>query len=185
MERFVFFNKSLPGLVVVQRMAVEDHRGFLSRIFCGDEFIEAGVNKQIVQINHTYTKMKGTVRGLHFQCPPYAETKLITCLKGIVFDVAVDLRKGSPTFLQWYGEVISAVNRRSLLVPEGFAHGFQTLTKDCELVYLHTAPYRPDSERGVRYNDPAIGIVWPLEIVDLSQRDASYPLLENFEGIEI
>jgi dTDP-4-dehydrorhamnose 3,5-epimerase len=185
MKRFEFIKTDLPNLLVVQRTAVEDYRGFLSRIFCAEEFIDAGVDKPVVQINHTFTKMKGAVRGLHFQRPPYAEMKLVTCLQGEVFDVAVDLRRNSPTFLKWHGEVLSDANRRSLLIPEGFAHGFQTLTEDCELIYLHTAAYQPDAEGGLRCDDPVIGIAWPLEIVDLSQRDVSHPLLKNFGGLEI
>jgi dTDP-4-dehydrorhamnose 3,5-epimerase len=186
MKRFEFIPTALPFLMVVQRKAIEDHRGFLSRIYCAEEFREAGIDKPIVQINHTYTKIKGAVRGLHFQFYPHAETKLVTCIKGEILDVAVDLRRNSPTFLRWHGEILSGANDKSLLIPEGYAHGFQTLTENCELIYLHTAAYQPDSEGGIRYNDPAIHISWPHLVTDVSQRDASHRLLsDHFEGIPL
>lgn len=142
------------------------------------------MHKPIVQINHTLTRLKGTVRGMHYQLPPYAEIKMVSCLHGEVFDVAVDLRKGSPTFLQWRGEVLSAANRRSLLIPEGFAHGFQALSGDCELVYLHTASHRPDAEGGLNVMDPALAIAWPLAIGEVSERDGNHKLIEkDFQGI--
>ena len=144
-ERFDILRTKLPGLELIQRRPIEDGRGFLERLFCADELGPLLAGKAIVQINRTSTSRRGTVRGLHFQYPPYAETKLISCLQGEVFDVAVDLRRGSPTFLSWHGEILSAANHRTLLIPEGFAHGFQTATDDCELLYLHTAPYRPAS----------------------------------------
>ncbi|WP_298160274.1 dTDP-4-dehydrorhamnose 3,5-epimerase family protein, partial [Ferrovum sp.] len=141
MSRFDFVVTPLGGLMLVQRRAVEDDRGFLSRFYCSEEFRQAGIDKSVDQINHTLTRKKGAVRGLHFQYPPHAESKLVSCLKGEILDVAVDLRRDSPTFLHWHGEVLSAENRRSLLIPVGFAHGFQALTEDCELIYLHTASY--------------------------------------------
>lgn len=186
MKRFEFIETALPPLVVVQRTAIEDHRGFLSRIFCAEEFREAGIDKAIVQINHTFTAMKGAVRGLHFQRYPHAETKIVTCIKGEVFDVAIDLRCNSPTFLRWHGEILSGGNRRSLLVPEGYAHGFQTITENCELIYLHTAAFQPDAEGGIRYNDPAINISWPYPASDVSERDASHTLISsNFSGVSV
>jgi dTDP-4-dehydrorhamnose 3,5-epimerase len=186
MKRFEFIPTTLPFLMVLQRNAIEDHRGLLSRIYCAEEFREAGIDKPIVQINHTCTNTKGAVRGLHFQHYPYAEVKLITCINGEVFDVAIDLRRNSPTFLQWHSEILSGANRKSLLIPEGYAHGFQTLTENCELIYLHTAAYEPDAEGGIRYNDPAVNISWPHRVTDVSQRDASHPLLsDRFEGISV
>ncbi len=184
MKRFEFIPTALPLLMVVQRKAIEDQRGFLSRLYCAEEFCKAGLDKPIAQISHTFTNRKGAVRGLHFQHFPHAETKLVTCINGEIFDVAIDLRRNSPTFLQWHGEVLSGTNRRSLFIPEGCAHGFQTLTENCELIYLHTAPYQPDAEGGIRYNDPAVNISWPLRATDVSPRDASHPLLlNNFEGV--
>jgi dTDP-4-dehydrorhamnose 3,5-epimerase len=185
-SRFDFHPTPLEGLWVVQRKAIEDQRGFLSRLYCAEEFREAGIDKPITQINQTFTTMKGAVRGLHFQHFPHAETKLVTCINGKIFDVAVDLRRNSPTFLQWHSEVLSSANRRSLFIPEGYAHGFQTLTENCELIYLHTATYQPDAEGGIRYNDPAVNISWPLRATYVSQRDASHPLLSNnFVGVLI
>jgi dTDP-4-dehydrorhamnose 3,5-epimerase len=171
-------------LKLVQRKAIEDHRGFLSRFYCVEEFAEAGINKPIAQVNHTLTRKKGAVRGLHFQCPPHAETKLVSCLRGEVWDVAVDLRSGSPTFLQWHGEILSAANRKSLLIPEGYAHGFQALTEDCELIYLHTAAYYPGAEGALNIADPRLSIAWPLPIGDLSERDRNHSLIDqNFQGL--
>lgn len=184
MSRFDFIPTPLSGLALVQRKAAEDHRGFLSRFYCAEEFRAAGLNKPIAQINHTLTRKKGAVRGLHFQYPPHAETKLVSCLKGEVWDVAVDLRHDSSTFLRWYGEILSAENRKSLLIPEGYAHGFQTLTEDCELIYLHTAAYHPEAEGALNVADPALNITWPLPIGDLSDRDRSHPFISPvFRGI--
>lgn len=185
MARFDFVRTSIAGLMLVQRQRFEDSRGFLSRFYCAEEFKALGVDQPIAQINHTLTRRKGAVRGMHFQSPPHAETKVVSCLHGEVFDVAVDLRKKSPTFLQWHGAVLSAENQRSLLIPEGFAHGFQALTDDCELIYLHTAPYQPAAEGAVNVNDPRLAIAWPLEITEISERDRAHPLLPSeFEGIE-
>lgn len=168
----------------MQRKVVEDHRGFLSRFYCAEEFRWAGINKPIAQINHTLTRNKGVVRGLHFQHPPHAEIKLVSCLKGEVWDVAVDLRHDSPTFLQWYGEILSAENRKSLLIPEGYAHGFQTLTEDCELIYLHTAAYHPEAEGALNVADPRLNIAWPLPIDDISERDRTHQFIgSDFPGI--
>jgi len=183
-SRFTFHATPLSGLVVVERKPIEDDRGILCRNYCAEEFRDAGLWKPIVQINQTLTWRKGSVRGLHFQHPPHAETKIVYCIKGEIFDVAVDLRKGSPTFLRWHGEILSAANRRSLLVPEGFAHGFQTLVEECELIYLHTASYMPHAEDGLNVLDPRFMIAWPLEISELSERDRAHPRLAvDFEGI--
>lgn len=176
----------LKDLLVVQRKAIEDERGFLSRFYCADEFQQAGMDMPIVQINHTLTRKKGAVRGLHFQHSPHAEKKMVSCLYGEVWDVAVDLRKDSPTFLHWHAEVLSAVNRKSLLIPEGFAHGFQTMTDDCELIYLHSSAYHPESEDALNVNDPQLSIRWPLAITELSERDRNHKLIEqNFQGINV
>jgi dTDP-4-dehydrorhamnose 3,5-epimerase len=184
MARFEFIPTPLQGLQVVQRLAISDERGFLSRFYCADEFLAAGINKPIAQINHTLTRQQGAVRGLHFQHPPYAETKLVSCLHGKIWDVAVDLRYNSPTFLHWHGEILSAENRKSLLIPEGYAHGFQALTPDCELIYLHTEAYHPEAEGGLRVTDQRLNITWQLPISELSPRDGNHPFISSdFHGI--
>ncbi|MFH1707283.1 MAG: dTDP-4-dehydrorhamnose 3,5-epimerase [Planctomycetota bacterium] len=185
-SRFDFITTPLSGLTVVQRKTIEDGRGFFSRFYCADEFRAAGLQKPIVQINHSFTRKKGAVRGLHFQNPPHTEAKVVSCLNGEIFDVAVDLRKGSLTFLCWHGGTLSSCNHKSLLIPEGFAHGFQTLTEDCELIYLHTASYAPDAEGGLNVRDPRLAIKWPLDITELSDRDRAYPGVgDGFEGIRL
>lgn len=184
MSRFDFIPTPLAGLILVQRKVIEDHRGSLSRFYCADEFREMGVEKRVVQINHTLTRAKGAVRGLHFQHPPYAETKVVSCVQGAVFDVAVDLRQDSPTFLHWHGVILSALNRQSLLIPEGFAHGFQTLSDNCELIYLHTVEYHLKAEGALNVADPRLGIAWPLVTTDISERDRNHKLLDqDFKGI--
>jgi len=187
MSRFDFIQTSLPDLMLVQRKAAEDNRGFLSRFYCIEAFAEAGMEKPIVQINQTLTRKKGAVRGLHFQHPPHTEIKFVSCLKGEVLDVAVDIRRTSPTFLQWHGEILSAANHKSLLIPEGYAHGFQALTEDCELIYLHTSAYHPDAEGALNVTDPALSIDWPLPVIDLSKRDQNHPFVNNinFKGITL
>ena len=185
-KRFDFLLTPLEGLLVVQRKPVEDQRGFFCRFFCAEEFQAAGLRKPIAQINHTYTVKKGAVRGLHFQYPPYSEGKIVSCLCGEVYDVAVDIRKGSPTFLHWHGEILSATNQRSLLIPEGFAHGFQTLTENCELLYLHSEAFHPQAEGALHIADPRIGIVWPIAMTELSERDRSHPVIgSDFEGLSL
>jgi dTDP-4-dehydrorhamnose 3,5-epimerase len=184
MARFEFAATPIAEVMRVQRTAIEDDRGYLSRLYCADEFALTGL-ASIAQINHTLTRKKGAVRGLHYQLQPFAECKLVSCLRGEVFDVAVDLRQGSPTFLKWHAEVLSADNRCSLLIPEGCAHGFQALTDDCELAYLHSAAFAPDAERALNAADPRLAIAWPLAISEWSERDRSHPLLTaDFRGIE-
>jgi dTDP-4-dehydrorhamnose 3,5-epimerase len=185
-RRFDFLTTPLAGLFVVQRKPIEDQRGFFCRFFCAEEFQAVGLKKTIAQINHTITVIKGAVRGLHFQNPPYSEGKIVSCLCGEVYDVAVDIRRGSPTFLQWHGEILSAANQRSLLISEGFAHGFQTLTENCELLYLHSEPFHPQAEGALHVADPGIGIVWPIAMTELSERDRSHPFISpDFEGISL
>ena len=184
MSEFFISDTPIQDLKVLQRKLIEDTRGSLSRIFCAAQLDIAGWGMPISQINHTVTKNRGTVRGLHFQRKPFAEMKLISCLRGKVWDVAVDLRKDSPTFLQWHAEELSSQNHRALLIPDGFAHGFQTMSDDCELLYMHSAPYTREAEAGIRPNDPRLQIPWPLEFYEISERDASHPLLnKQFEGI--
>ncbi len=183
---FDFLTTPLQGLVIVQRKSIEDRRGFFSRFYCADEFRVVGFNSPIAQINHSLTVRKGAVRGLHFQHLPYAETKIVSCIKGKVFDVAVDVRQDSPTFLQWHGEILSAGNDKSLLIPDGFAHGFQALIENCELIYLHTTPYKTDAEGALNVQDPRIAVEWPLDIAELSDRDRSHPFVKlDFKGIRL
>jgi dTDP-4-dehydrorhamnose 3,5-epimerase len=185
-SRFVLHDLPLAGLKLVERQRVGDARGYLSRLFCAEELAAAGWRKAVVQINHTCTMRRGIVRGMHFQRPPYAEMKLVSCLRGEVWDVAVDLRAGSPTFLQWHAERLSAKNGRALLIPEGFAHGFQAVSDEAELLYLHSAPYAPQVEGGLHPLDPRLSIAWPLPLETLSERDAGHALLdEAFEGVSL
>lgn len=186
MNRFNVTDLPLAGLKRVERQHRGDARGFLSRLFCAEELAEAGWRKPVAQINQTVTARRGAVRGMHFQHPPHAEMKLVTCLRGAIFDVAVDLRQGSPTFLRWHGEELSAENRRALLIPEAFAHGFQTLSDDCELIYVHSAPYNAEAEGGLSPRDPALAIAWPLAIAELSDRDDGHPPVgPAFKGVTL
>lgn len=184
MSRFKVLATPLHGLAAVERQCVEDARGFFSRFFCAEELRDAGFRMPVAQMNHTLTRRRGAVRGLHFQNPPDAEDKLVSCIRGEVFDVAVDIRSGSPTFLQWHAEILSADNFRSLLITKGFAHGFQTLRDDCELVYLHSTPYVQAAEGALNARDSALAINWPLEITEMSERDARHPFISaTFAGL--
>jgi len=186
MPSFELIDTALSGLKIMQRKAKNDARGFFSRFYCIDELSIAGFDEPISQINQTLTKEKGTVRGMHYQNPPYSEIKIVSCTKGKVFDVAVDLRKGSPTFLHWHAEVLSAENLKGLLIPKGFAHGFQALTDECELIYLHSHPYVKESEGGLNVNDEKLGISWPLAINDLSERDRMQTMIKkDFKGLVV
>ncbi len=184
MSRLTITDLPLTGVKRVERKRLGDERGFFSRLFCAQELSAAGWSRPIAQVNHTYTARRGTVRGLHFQYPPYAEMKLITCIRGEIWDIAVDVRAGSETFLHSCAETISADNGYALLIPEGFAHGFQTLTDDVELLYCHSARYAAEAEAGLNARDPKIAITWPLEITELSSRDAQHaPLSKDFTGV--
>ena len=180
--RFNIHLTSLEGAAIVERKPITDSRGLFERIFCSEELGELFGSRTIAQINRSRTMFRGCVRGMHFQRPPYAECKLVTCLRGEVFDVAVDLRKNSPTYLRWHAAILSESNHLAFLIPEGFAHGFQTLAESCELLYLHSAPYVPESEDGIRPDDPALSISWPEEITEISLRDASHPLIDPNTG---
>ena len=174
------------GVKTVQRTRREDSRGFLQRLFCQRDLQPVLSTREVKQINHTNTKYAGTVRGLHFQLPPYAETKLVSCVRGEVWDVAVDLRADSPTFLHYHSQLISDSNQLSLLLPEGVAHGFQAMCDDCELVYLHTETYEPDFESGINVLDEALNIPWPLPITELSERDQRLTFITgSFEGVTV
>jgi dTDP-4-dehydrorhamnose 3,5-epimerase len=186
MSRFTVTDLPLPGLKLVERHRVGDARGFLNRLFCAEQLVAAGWVKPVAQINHTYTARRGAVRGMHFQYPPHSEMKLVSCLRGEVWDVVVDVRAGSSTFLRWHAEFLSAHNDRALLIPEGFAHGFQALTNDVEMLYCHSVDYAEKAEAGLNHQDARLDITWPLPITELSARDANHPLiLSEFEGVHL
>jgi dTDP-4-dehydrorhamnose 3,5-epimerase len=180
-----FIETPLSGAYVIELEPFRDERGLFARTFCQEEFAKIGFDKQIVQINYSITRKKGAIRGMHYQRPPASEIKIIRCLQGKVFDVMVDLRAGSPTFMQWHSVELSKDNMRMVYIPEGFAHGFQALTDNAELIYHHSALYRPEYERGLRFDDPALAIAWPLPTGIISIKDQSYSLIDNnFKGIE-
>jgi dTDP-4-dehydrorhamnose 3,5-epimerase len=183
-DRFAILATSIDGLHVLQRKPLGDDRGYLERLYCAEELGSLVAGKQIEQVNHTLSASRGTVRGLHFQYPPHGEIKFVHCLRGRVFDVAVDLRHRSPTFLHWHAEILDGGNFRTLVIPAGFAHGFQTLSDDCEMLYFHTAAYARDAEGGLNPRDPRLAISWPLSVAGLSPRDAGHPMLsEDFKGL--
>ncbi|MER3499273.1 MAG: dTDP-4-dehydrorhamnose 3,5-epimerase [Chitinophagaceae bacterium] len=174
----------LAGSYIIHVKPFSDNRGWFARYYCKNDFQKIGHDKEWVQMNHSVTYKKGTIRGMHFQVHPYREIKMVKCISGTVYDVIIDLRKDSNTFLKWFGVELSAENKKMLYIPEGFAHGFQTLSDNCELIYHHSDFYRPGSEAGVRYDDPLINIQWPLPAQNLSERDLLHPYLtENFTGI--
>jgi len=174
----------LKGAYVIDHDVKTDPRGAFARTFCRNEFSEAGIEIDFVQFNHSWNTAKGTLRGMHYQLPPFRENKLIRCVSGKVFDVLVDLRKDSPTFLQYVSVELSEENCRSVYIPEGFAHGFQTLSENSQLLYHHTEYYKPSFEGGLRFDDPLLGIKWPGDVAVISDRDKSHPLLnKSFKGI--
>lgn len=184
MSRFALQATPLAGVMVVQRLRLGDERGFLSRLFCADELQAAGWTGPVAQVNHTRTARRGCIRGLHFQRAPHAEAKLVSCLRGEVYDVAVDLRPASPTYLRWHAVHLSADNGRALLLPEGCAHGFQTLVDDVEMLYLHSAAYTPQAEGGLHPLDERLAIAWPMPATEMSARDRAHPrLAETLHGV--
>ena len=184
MSCFDFQQTSLSGLTLVKRDRHFDDRGFFSRLFCASQLSEHGWVGPIEQINHSFTRRSGTVRGMHCQTTPYSEMKLVTCIKGKIWDVAIDLRESSPTFLEWHGETLSEDNLNALLIPEGFAHGFQSLSDDVEIVYCHNKAYRPEHELALNPVDPSLKLQWPIEISEISGRDKNRRwITKNFKGI--
>lgn len=175
MSRFEISASPIVGVKILQRKQIGDERGRLQRLYCKNELSPFLEHRSIEQVNHTYTAKAGTVRGMHYQKAPFEETKVISCIRGMIYDVVVDLRKDSPSFCKWHAEILSAENCKSLLVPEGFAHGFQTLSDDSELIYLHTAQYEPQAEAGINPFAPNLEIYWPLEPTLVSERDRSHP----------
>jgi len=179
-----FHPTPLTGVYLAESAPITDHRGALTRLFCGNDLASVLGSRRIIQINYTQTRLAGAVRGLHLQHAPHAEMKMIRCLKGRVWDVAVDLRADSATFLRWHAEELSPQNGKMMIIPEGVAHGFQALEADSELLYLHTAAYAPEAEAGFSCSDGKLDIRWPLPILDLSARDASHPLIPpDFSGV--
>jgi len=171
----VFTETKLKGVVTIEPELQEDERGFFARTFDQKEFEARGLNPRVVQCNISFNKKKGTLRGMHYQIAPYQEAKLVCCTKGAIYDVIIDLRKASPTLRQWVAVKLTAENRRMLYIPEGFAHGFQTLEDNTEVFYQISEFYHPEASRGVRWNDPAFRIVWPNDITVVSDRDREYP----------
>lgn len=170
-----FTETKLKGAYIIEVDEISDSRGFFGRLWCKEEMDAMGLNSELAQSNVSLSKKKGTVRGMHFQLSPYPETKLVRCTRGAVYDVIVDLRRESPTFLQWIGVELTAENRRMIYVPEHFAHGFITLEDNSEVYYLVTEFYRKDKEGGYRWNDPAFNIKWPLEMTEISDKDLNHP----------
>ena len=181
-----FIPSNIDGLYTIGLKKLVDDRGLFARTYCKNEFQQIGFDKEFVQFNHSFNKQKGTIRGMHFQQMPFAETKLIRCVQGAVYDVAVDIREGSPTFLHWFGVELSEENMLSILIPEGFAHGFQALEDNSALIYHHTAFYTPNADAGLRFDDPALNIDWKLPPVNVTEKDKNYKLIDkDFKGIKI
>ena len=183
-EAVNILDTAVADLLIVRSTPHHDDRGAFVRLFCAEELQPVLGGRQIAQVNHSRTTDAGTVRGLHFQRPPHAEMKMVRCVRGRLWDVAVDLRSGSPTFLQWHAQELTPDEPEMLVIPEGFAHGFQALEPDSELLYLVTEFYNPSSEGGLRYDDPRLGIEWPLPPQGVSSRDLAHPLLgADFNGV--
>ncbi|MGZ5277686.1 MAG: dTDP-4-dehydrorhamnose 3,5-epimerase [Caldimonas sp.] len=175
---------AISGVWEIETAPRADERGSLTRVFCAAAFERVVPGLGFVQVNHSITLQRGTIRGLHFQRPPSAEWKLIRCLRGRVFDVAADLREGSPTFGRWHAVELSEDNQREILIPPGCAHGFQTLAERCELLYQHSEAYAPEREDGVRHDDPRLAIAWPEPVTSLSPRDRGLRLIDaGFESV--
>ena len=187
MNRLTITDTPISGVKLVQRQQLNDQRGYLARLFCAQELAQAGWHTPVAQINLTLTHKRGTVRGLHYQNAPDVEMKLVTCVRGAVWDVAVDLRADSPTFLHWHAQHLSADSGLALLIPEGCAHGFQTLSDDAELLYCHSAAYSPKSDTGLNALDARLAIAWPLPVAVslMSDRDERLPTVDAcFYGVQ-
>jgi dTDP-4-dehydrorhamnose 3,5-epimerase len=171
----IFTETRLKGAFLVEPKNIEDHRGFFARAWCRDEFAQHGLNPNMLQLNLGFSHKKGTLRGMHYQTAPHAEAKFMRCTRGAIFDVIVDLRPDSPTHRQWVGYELTADNHKMLYAPEGFAHGYQTLTDDAEMYYMTTGVYAKESATGVMFNDPAFEIQWPLAVQVISDADEKWP----------
>jgi dTDP-4-dehydrorhamnose 3,5-epimerase len=180
-----FYPTPLDGAYTIELEKRGDDRGFFARLYCQHEFKSAGIPTEVVQINNSLSAKAGTLRGMHYQLPPAAETKIVRCIRGALYDVIIDLRPDSSTFCKWFGTELSAENRSMMYVPQGFAHGFITLADDTEAFYLVNAFYAPGAERGLRFNDPRFNIVWPQTPVDISDKDRNWPDFEpGFHGTD-
>lgn len=180
----IFEETILQGSYIISPKILEDNRGWFSRFFCKTEFIKIGHSKEWVQMNHSFTSKKGSIRGMHFQKPPFEEIKMVRCIAGAVYDVIVDIRENSSTFLQHFGLELSDANKKMIYIPTGFAHGFQTLTDDAELIYHHTEFYRPEAESALHFKDPILNIDWPLIPTEVSERDSNHKFLtQHFKGL--
>jgi dTDP-4-dehydrorhamnose 3,5-epimerase len=178
-----FMETPLPGAFLIDPEPRGDDRGFFARVFCAEEFAAAGLETRFVQINNSWSRHRGTLRGLHYQVEPHAEVKVVRAVSGALWDVMLDVREGSRTFGRWFGAELTAANRRMMYVPRGFAHGFVTLTDETEALYLVSTPYEAASERGVRWDDPAFGISWPVQPAVLSDKDRGHPDFEPGRGL--
>ena len=182
----IFKELNLKGAFLITPEPYTDNRGFFLRSFCSNEFAQQGLENTFIQMNHSGTKTVGSIRGMHFQYPPYSEIKVVKCIKGAIFDVLIDLRKDSPTFLQWQAVELNVENMQSVYIPEGFAHGFQTLTDDAEIIYLVSNVYNKESEGGIRFDDPAIAIKWKVPVTIMSEKDLGIPYINStFKGIKL
>jgi dTDP-4-dehydrorhamnose 3,5-epimerase len=168
----------LHGAYLIEPELLQDERGFFARVYCSEEFEQNGLNPRVAQCSTSFNRKRGTLRGMHYQIAPYAEVKLVRCTMGAIYDVIIDLRPKSPSYMKWIAVELSSTNRRSMYVPEGFAHGYQTLEDNTEVYYQISEAYHPDHARGVRWDDPSIGIKWPLADPILSDKDCSYPDIE-------
>ena len=171
--------------ILIDQEQISDARGFFARLLCREELESHGIDANIMQCNNTLTRQHGSIRGFHFQRPPKAESKIVRCVKGAILDVAVDLRAGSTTFGKYCSRELTDSNRSMMAIPPGFAHGFQTLTNDAELIYFHSESYSPEREGGVNPLDPDIGVAWPLPVVDISERDRQLPGLRELEPVKL
>lgn len=174
----IFRETELSGAFIIEIEKKNDERGFFARACCADEFSKRGLVSQFVQCNISYNKEKGTIRGMHYQCKPFEETKLIRCTRGAIYDVIIDLRPESPTYRKWFSIELNCTNYLMLYVPNGFAHGFQTLEEHSEVFYQMSEFYHPECARGVRWDDPAINIKWPIHCSNISSKDQSFSMLE-------
>ncbi|MCO5235537.1 MAG: dTDP-4-dehydrorhamnose 3,5-epimerase [Chitinophagaceae bacterium] len=182
----IFNAAKLPGAYTIEAEPFRDSRGFFTRTFCRNEFSAHGLETNFVQSNHSGNLGKGIIRGMHFQYPPHSEVKLVKCIRGAIFDVIVDVRSGSPTFLQWFGAELTDDNKRMMYIPRGFAHGFQSLSEYSELTYMVSAFYNKESEGGISYLDPSVNIEWPLPIGIVSDKDKAVPFVDDtFMGVKL
>lgn len=186
MSNLVMQDTPIAGVRVVERRLARDDRGHFARLFCADELASYDWPGSIAQVNESWTARLGSLRGMHYQAPPHADAKLVTCVRGAVLDIALDVRAGSSTFLHWHAETLSADNGRALLLPPGCAHGFQALTDDVLLIYCHSHRYTPSADTGINPLDPRLAIDWPLPIADISERDRTRPMLAgDFTGVHL